>query len=141
MKNSQEEIARNIAEKAHDGQFDKGGAPYIEHPAHVASMVEGDTCKAIAWLHDVVEDTPTTFEELEKQGIKSEVIEALRLLTHEKGVPYFDYIKSIKTNPNAVKVKLADLRHNSDLSRLKVVTDKDRARRDKYQEAIDLLNC
>lgn len=140
MQPSQGEIAESIARRAHEGQLDKAGAPYIEHPAHVAATVEGDEAKAVAWLHDVVEDTAYTFSDLEAEGINGTVIDALRLLTHSKGVPYLDYVRTIKQNPLATKVKLADLAHNSDLSRLAEVTETDRARVEKYRQAIQLLS-
>lgn len=140
MAKTQAEIAEAIARKAHAGQVDKAGKPYIEHPAHVAASVEGDKAKAVAWLHDVVEDTDTTFDNLAAQGIDDEVIEALRLLTHDKVVPYMDYVAKVKTNELARTVKLADLAHNSDLSRLPTVTDTDLKRVEKYRAAIALLS-
>lgn len=140
MTRTQAELAEAIARKAHAGQFDKAGKPYIEHPAHVAASVEGDKAKAVAWLHDVVEDTDTTFEDLTEQGIDGEVIDALRLLTHDKSVPYMDYVAKVKTNELARTVKLADLAHNSDLSRLPVVTDIDLDRVKKYKSAIQILD-
>ena len=135
----QESIACAIARKAHEGQTDKAGAPYIEHPAHVASQVEGDTAKAVAWLHDVVEDTPLTFDDLRAAGNDDDVIAALRLLTHDKRVPYLDYVANLKHNELAHAVKLADLAHNSDLGRLPEVTQADRERAEKYRRAIALL--
>jgi (p)ppGpp synthase/HD superfamily hydrolase len=136
---SQETIACAIARKAHAGQTDKAGAPYIGHPAHVASQVEGDKAKAVAWLHDVVEDTPLTFDDLRAAGIDDDVIDALKLLTHDKSVPYMDYVANLKRNELAHTVKLADLAHNSDLSRLPKVMDTDRERVEKYRRAIALL--
>jgi hypothetical protein len=135
----QETIACAIAYKAHEGQTDKAGAPYIGHPAHVASQVEGDATKAVAWLHDVVEDTPLTFDDLRAAGIGDDVIAALRLLTHDKRVPYLDYVANLKNNELARAVKLADLAHNSDLGRLPEVTQADRERTEKYRRAIALL--
>lgn len=140
MQSSQSEIAKSIAIKAHQGQTDKAGVAYIEHPAFVASHVEGDKAKAVAWLHDVVEDTPITFDDLINAGIDDETISALKLLTHADGVDYFEYIKRIKSNRLATSVKLADLAHNSDLSRLPVVTEKDKRRREKYLRAIEILS-
>lgn len=114
--------------------------PYIEHPEHVAAAVEGDEAKAVAWLHDVVEDTSYSFSDLEAQGISPSVTDALRLLTHDKAVPYLDYVRAIKQSPLATKVKLADLTHNSDLGRLARVTEEDRARVEKYRRAIQMLS-
>lgn len=124
MDHIQSELAQSIAAAAHKGQVDKAGKPYIEHPAHVAASVQGDVAKAVAWLHDVVEDTPLTFADLRERGVAPEVIEALKLLTHDESVPYLEYVRSLKPNPLARAVKLADLRHNSDLSRLPCITEK-----------------
>lgn len=139
MPTTQTEIAKAIAIQAHEGQLDKAGKPYIEHPRTVADAVEGDTAKAVAWLHDVVEDSSMTFEDLKAEGITLEIINHVRLLTHDKSVPYLEYIAAIKGDPVACEVKLADSRHNSDLSRLNTITDKDRERLAKYQQALELL--
>lgn len=137
----QEPIARRIAEHAHEGQVDKAGKPYIEHPKYVASQMSGDTLKATAWLHDVVEDSSYSYEDLKAEGISDDVIEALKLLTHDPSVPYMDYIRKIKTNPIAQEVKLADLRHNSDIGRLQNPTKSDYKRIEKYRQAIEILNA
>lgn len=139
MPTTQTEIVKSIAIQAHEGQVDKAGKSYIDHPAAVAVDVSGDVAKAVAWLHDVVEDTSMTFDDLRAAGIASEVIDHLRLLTHDKSVPYMEYIAALKGDPVACEVKLADLRHNSDLSRLNTITDKDRERLAKYQQAIEVL--
>lgn len=125
---------------AHAGQVDKAGRPYILHPAYVASRVDGDTAKAVAWLHDVVEDTPVTFADLASEGVSDEVTAILKLLTHEPGVPYGEYIDRIKADPVARTVKLADLRHNSDLTRLTNITERDIRRAEKYRRAIETLS-
>lgn len=140
MRPPQSEIAESIARQAHEGQFDKAGVPHIEHPEHVAAAVEGDEAKATAWLHDVVEDTSYSFSDLEAQGISPSVTDALRLLTHDKAVPYLDYVRAIKQSPLATRVKLADLAHNSDLSRLAKVTEEDRARVERYRQAMQMLS-
>ena len=139
MTRTQSELAQSIAVAAHEGQVDKAGKPYIEHPAHVAAGVQGDAAKAVAWLHDVVEDTPLTFADLQERGVAPEVIEALKLLTHDESVPYLEYVRSLKSNALARVVKLADLRHNSDLSRLPRITEKDQRRAEKYAKAIAFL--
>lgn len=139
MQQSQESLARAIAEKAHADQVDKAGEPYIGHPAHVAASVEGDKAKAVAWLHDVVEDTSTTFDDLRAAGVDDEVLAALELLTHDKSAPYMEYVAAIKKNDLARTVKLADLAHNSDLSRLPEVTEADLRRVEKYRQAIEVL--
>ena len=133
--------AIRIAFDAHKDQVDKTGLPYIFHPFHIAEQMTDETSVCIALLHDVVEDTSVTFSDLEAQGISLAVIESLKLLTHESSVPYIDYIKRIKESGNqwAVNVKLADLRHNSDISRLDKVDEKAILRIRKYQEAIGLL--
>lgn len=109
--------AIRIAYEAHHGQYDVNGVPYIFHPYHVAEQMTDEVTTCVALLHDVVEDTPVTIEELE-QVFPEEVTEALRLLTHEKGTDYLEYIERICTNPVARAVKLADIEHNSDMSRI-----------------------
>ena len=108
--------AMHIAYNAHHGQTDYNGIPYIFHPIHLAEAMDDEISCCAALLHDVVEDTDVTMEELAK-AFPDEVIAVLKLLTHRKEVPYFDYVRAIKTNPTAVKVKLADLAHNSDQTR------------------------
>lgn len=112
--------AMRIAYEAHKGQYDVNGVPYIFHPYHVAEQMTDEITTCTALLHDVVEDTNMTFEELE-QEFPEEVITALKLLTHEKGTDYYEYIEKAATNPVARAVKLADIEHNSDTSR---ITDK-----------------
>lgn len=133
-------LAMKIAFESHKDQVDKSGLPYIYHPIHLAEQMDDELSVCAALLHDVVEDTPITFQDLESEGICTEVIDALKLLTHDDQVPYMEYVEKIKQNPIARKVKLADLRHNSDLTRLDVVDDKARTRVRKYTEAIELLN-
>ena len=108
--------AMKIAYAAHQGQVDYNGIPYIFHPIHLAEGMEDEISCCAALLHDVAEDTSVTMDELAKE-FPGEVIAVLRLLTHEKDVPYFDYVRAIRTNPTAVKIKLADLDHNSDQTR------------------------
>ena len=131
--------AIKLAFKAHEGQFDKSGLPYVLHPIHLAEQMEDEDTTVAALLHDVVEDSAMTFDDLIKEGFNEEIINALRLLTHKEDVPYMEYVKDIKKNETAKKVKLADLKHNSDLSRLDVVDDWALKRNDKYQEAIHFL--
>ncbi len=125
--------------EGHKDQKDKSGVPYVFHPFHVAEQMEDEMSCAVALLHDLVEDTPCTIGELRRQGFPDAVCDAVALLTHEEGVPYMDYIRRIKGNPLAVKVKLADLMHNSDPTRLPCVTPADQARMQKYQAAMALL--
>lgn len=140
MKQSQSEKAYEIAKRAHLGQVDKAGEDYIKHPEKVASFVKTDEEKAVAYLHDVIEDTELILEDLYEYGFSEEVIEAVDIITKKKGEDYRSYLNSVKKNKLARAVKLADLRHNSDLTRLTKVTEKDIERKEKYQKAIDFLN-
>lgn len=108
--------AMKIAYAAHHGQMDYNGIPYIFHPIHLAEQMDDEITCCAALLHDVVEDTAVTIEELARE-FPAEVIDVLKLLTHDDSVDYFDYIRAIKANPIATKIKLADLAHNSDQSR------------------------
>ena len=108
--------ALRIAYAAHHGQMDKCGIPYIFHPIHLAEQMEDELSCCAALLHDVAEDTPVTLDQLARE-FPEEVMAVLRLLTHEKGTDYFAYVRNIKQNPIAVKIKLADLAHNSDQTR------------------------
>lgn len=131
--------AMQIAFDAHKEQVDKNGIPYIYHPVHLAEQMSTEYEICVALLHDTVEDGDITFDDLIEAGFPEEVIEAIRLMTHDKSVPYMEYVRKIKDNPIAKVVKLADLRHNSDLSRLDHVTEKDLKRKRKYAQAIQLL--
>ncbi|SFA83337.1 HD domain-containing protein [Acetitomaculum ruminis DSM 5522] len=111
-------IALNIAYAAHAGAYDKGHVPYVFHPLHVAEEMDDEYSTAAALLHDVVEDSSWTLDDLRREGIPEEVIEVVDLLTHTEGVTYHDYIMNLTINPIAVKVKMADLRHNMDESRI-----------------------
>ena len=108
--------AIKVAYEAHLGQLDYNDVPYIFHPYHLAEQMDDEISCTVALLHDVVEDTPITLSDLE-QIFPAQVVEIVRLLTHDEGVDYFDYIREIKKNPIATKVKLEDLKHNSDESR------------------------
>jgi (p)ppGpp synthase/HD superfamily hydrolase len=133
--------AARIAEQAHRGQYDKGGMPYIFHPMHLAEQMQDEYTAAIALLHDVIEDTDITDAELSAQ-FPARVMEALRLLTHQPDEDYLSYVRRIRGNPDAAAVKLADLRHNSDTSRLPEAdrnTPKTRGRLEKYRKAIEIL--
>jgi len=131
--------AMRIAFDAHKDQVDKTGLPYIFHPFHLAEQMTDEVTTCVALLHDVVEDTPITFDDLADAGFPAEVTDALRLLTHDPAVPYMDYVREIKKNPVAKAVKLADLRHNSDTTRLDVVDEKALERVKKYAEAREIL--
>ena len=133
------DLALSIAKKAHKGQYDKAGVDYIEHPLFVASLVDTQEEKAVALLHDVLEDSPYTAEELILAGLPETVVSAVQILTKKKGQDYQQYLELVKSSPIARRVKLADLKHNSDLSRLATVTEKDLERLEKYKKAIDYL--
>lgn len=131
--------AMQIAYAAHHGQVDKGGLPYIFHPYHLAEQMEDELSCCAALLHDVVEDTAVTMEELATE-FPPEVIDVLKLLTHREGVPYFDYVRNIKENPIAVKIKLADIAHNSDQSRCSSLAPEQLAcLQEKYALAVTIL--
>lgn len=131
--------AMKLCFDAHKEQKDKSGLPYVFHPFHLAEQMSNENTTVVALLHDVVEDSDYTFADLQELGFSESVLAALRLLTHDESVPYMDYVAAIKKNPVARAVKLADLRHNSDLSRMDEVTEKTLARHEKYLAAIRLL--
>lgn len=131
---------KSQAKKAHFGQTDRAGIDYIKHPETVASFVTTDEEKAVAYLHDVIEDTTLTLLDLKKEGFSKNIIEAVDILTKKKGQDYQSYLNLVKTNELARVVKLADLRHNSDLTRLPLITEKDLERNKKYSSAITFLN-
>ena len=134
------DIALAIARKAHAGQVDKAGVDYIQHPLYVASQVKTEQEKAIALLHDVLEDSDITVADLLAYGLSNEVVTAVQTLTKKKGQSYQDYLGKVKSNNLARVVKLADLKHNSDLSRLKTVSNTDYERVKKYKNAIRYLS-
>jgi hypothetical protein len=126
------ELALQIAVRAHAGQKDKSGEPYIFHPLRVMHRCTTPRAKIVALLHDTVEDTDVTFEDLESEGFPKEVLDTLRVVTHETGVGYDDYINGLMHDPIAVEVKIADLDDNSDIRRLEVIGPKDIERLQKY---------
>ena len=127
--------AISLAEKAHQGQVDKGGHPYILHPKRVMEKCETTEEKIVAMLHDVMEDTDYTADDLRKEGFSEEIITALFCLTHQEGEGYMEYIERICENSLAVRVKYADLQDNMNLSRIPDLTEKDLARLEKYKLA------
>lgn len=136
---AQLEIAILIAVEAHEGQADKGGVPYILHPLRVMHNVDTIEEKIVAVLHDVVEDTTVTTGDLLDQGINSELVDSIKLLTHEGGIPYEQYIRNLADDPLARAVKLADLADNSNPERLIGKTKHDLERLEKYRNAISYL--
>ncbi len=131
--------ALRISFEAHKNQTDKSGMPYVYHPFHLAEQMKDEYSTCVALLHDVVEDSGFTWNDLVEAGFPDEVTEAIGFMTHDKSVPYMDYVAAIKNNPIAREVKIADLRHNSDLSRLDTIDDKALERVEKYKKAIRLL--
>ncbi|NLC72846.1 MAG: GTP pyrophosphokinase [Ruminococcaceae bacterium] len=129
-------LAMNLSFGAHKNQLDKSGYPYFAHPLHLAEQMKDETTVIVALLHDVVEDTEMSLKDISDLGFETEITQALSLLTHDSNVPYMDYIKEIKKDPIATAVKIADLKHNSDLSRLDTVTDRDIERAQKYKQAL-----
>ena len=131
--------ALKLCFEAHKDQTDKSGMPYVFHPFHLAEQMTDEKTTVVALLHDVIEDTEYSLEGLKNMGFSDDILSAVAFMTHADGVPYMEYVARIKTNPIAKAVKLADLRHNSDLSRLDVVTARDRERVEKYKKAIEFL--
>jgi len=134
-------LSMRIAYDAHKEQIDKSGLPYIFHPYHIAEQMGDEESVCVALLHDVVEDTHITFNDLVDEGVPETIIEALKLLTHDDSVSYMDYIQKIKDSRNetAIAVKIADLRHNSDVCRLNEVDENVLIRIKKYKSSISLL--
>ena len=126
---------------AHGHQVDKSGMPYVFHPFHLAEQMTDEETTVVALLHDVVEDTDYTVADLRDLGFSEQILSAIAAMTHDESVPYMDYVAQIKKNPIARAVKLADLHHNSDLTRLETVTEYDLARAQKYAAAIELLEA
>ena len=131
--------ALKLCFEVHKEQIDKSGMPYVFHPFHLAEQMKDEETTIVALLHDVVEDSDRTVDDLRKMGFSEAVLEAITRMTHDPAVPYMDYVAQIKTNPIAKAVKLADLRHNSDMSRLETITDYDWIRAEKYKKAIEML--
>lgn len=134
--------AMKLAYEAHHGQLDYNGMPYVFHPYHLAEQMTDEVTTCVALLHDMVEDTDWTIEQLEKE-FPPEVTQAVALLTHDENVDYFDYVRPIKDNPIAKAVKLADLAHNSDESRCigcGIPEEKLMRWREKYRRAKEILS-
>ena len=131
--------ALSLCFEAHKNQLDKSGLLYVFHPFHLAEQMDTEETTIVALLHDVVEDTDCTLADLSAMGFDKVITDAIALMTHADGVDYMDYVRAIKSNPVAKAVKLADLRHNSDLTRLDYIDEKALERRNKYLQAIELL--
>ena len=142
-------LAMKVAYDAHAGQLDRAGVPYIYHPIHVAEQMDNEDACVIALLHDVVEDTDISLDDLKEMGFSETQLEGVRLMTHippegelseeEKLEDYLDYVRRIKDNDLAKQVKIADLNHNADPSRCITDTPSDRARYEKYKKALEIL--
>jgi (p)ppGpp synthase/HD superfamily hydrolase len=131
--------AMKLCFEAHKDQKDKSGIPYVFHPIHLAEQMKDEKTTVVALLHDVIEDTEYTMEDLEEKGFGNDILEAISLMTHNDGSNYMDYVARIKGNPIARAVKLADLNHNSDTTRLDEIDEKALRRVEKYKEAIAFL--
>ncbi len=131
--------AMKLSYEAHHGSYDKGGVPYVFHPFHVAEQMDEEYAICVALLHDVVEDTEYTISDIEAQGFPKEVVEAVAIITKEENQDYMEYIKIVKTNSLATKVKLADLEHNSDNGRLVASDQTTKKRLEKYKKAKEYL--
>ena len=131
--------ALKLCFEAHKDQVDKTGLPYVFHPFHLAEQMNDEYTTICALLHDVVEDTDYTIDDLKNMGFPIDVLEALKLLTHDPSVPYMDYVVALSDNEIAKSVKMADLRHNSDLTRLDVVDEWAIKRNEKYKKALEYL--
>lgn len=132
-------LALRVCFDAHKDQVDKTSLPYVFHPFHLAEQMDDEISTVCALLHDVVEDTNITLSDLEKMGFPKEATEVLSLLTHDENVPYMDYVAEIAKNPVARKVKIADLMHNSDATRVDVIDNRMKERFEKYARALDYL--
>ena len=131
--------AMKLCFEAHKNQVDKSGMPYVFHPFHLAERMQDEITTIVALLHDVVEDTDYTLSDLSDMGFSKDAVDALTLLTHDDSVPYMDYVALVKDNPVAKAVKIEDLKHNSDLTRLDTIDQKALQRVEKYKKAIALL--
>lgn len=134
--------ALNLMFEKHKDQVDKAGIPYVFHPFHLAEQMPDETSTLVALMHDLVEDTDVTFEDLSSMGFPEEVVEAIKLLTHDKSIDYLDYVEKISKNSLARKVKIADLEHNMDPSRLSEEqknSPKRKAKYEMYVKSLELL--
>ncbi|MBO5435900.1 HD domain-containing protein [bacterium] len=134
-------LAMQICFDAHKDATDKGGIAYVFHPWHVAEQMKDETTTVIALLHDVVEDTPVTLDDLSEYGFPQEIIDAIDIMTHKPEQTYTQYIDRIATNPLAITVKIADLLHNSDVSRLDSPDELPDYLKSRYKTALDKLQA
>jgi (p)ppGpp synthase/HD superfamily hydrolase len=135
------DLAIKIAEKAHEGQFDKADQPYILHSLTVMAQMEDVESKIVAVLHDAIEDSDLTITELSQQGFPELITEAIAAITKLDGELYDDYLLRVMGNAIARKVKIADVSHNMDISRIANPTVKDFQRLEKYQKVLKQLTA
>ena len=131
--------ALKLCFEAHKEQTDQSGMPYVFHPFHLAEQMDDENSVIVALLHDVVEDTDYTLEDLRKMGFNETVLAAIDAMTHLPDVPYVEYLEKIKTNPLAKKVKFADIMHNSDETRLEPGDTRAAYWAAKYKKALEVL--
>ena len=129
------ERAVQIAAQAHQGQRDKAGAPYLLHPLRLMMRMGSEAAMMAAVLHDVVEDSEWTLDQLRAEGFSEEVLQAVECLTHRLGESYDEFVARVQTNAIARQVKLADLEDNMNIRRLAEITPKDLARLERYHRA------
>ncbi len=131
--------AMKLCFEKHKNQVDKSGIPYPFHPFHVAESMTDEYTTCVALLHDIIEDTDTTAKDLLDTGFPIEIVEAVQMMSHDSSVDYLEYVSGLKSNPLCKAVKLSDLKHNSDTTRLTTVTESDLKRVEKYKKAIAIL--
>jgi (p)ppGpp synthase/HD superfamily hydrolase len=132
-------VAISISYQAHDGQIDKAGKPYISHPLTVMAQMDTIESKIVAVLHDAIEDSDLTIADLVNQGFPEFITEAIAAITKFDGELYENYILRVKSNAIALKVKIADITHNMDISRIANPTAKDFQRIEKYEKVLTQL--
>ena len=135
------EDAVSIAVRAHRGQRDKAGAPYLLHPLRMMLRMDTEAAMMAAVLHDVVEDTEWTLERLREAGFSEEVLEAVDCLTHREGESYQEFVERVRTNPIARQVKIADLEDNMNVRRMNQLGPKELERMEKYHRAWRVLTA
>ena len=133
------ELAIKVATEAHAGQVDKGGKPYINHPQAVAASLANTEYRIVAYLHDVCEDTSITFDDLKDMGFTYRIVNSIRLLTKTDELTYEEYLRRLRMDSCARAVKMADLKHNMDITRIPNPSEKDYARIEKYKKSLAFL--
>ena len=134
-----EKIAYETAKKAHENQFDKGGKPYFEHPLFVSQQIKNIEGKIVALLHDICEDTDITLNDLLDLGFTLRIVQAINVLSRKSDDEYEQYLQKVKSNYIARIVKISDIKHNMDITRIQNPTIKDHQRILKYEKALSFL--